>query len=79
MDNEDGYICLCVYIYNEILVIHKKEVIILKSERERYDITCMWNLKKKVHKSTYLQNKNKTIDTEKKPYSYQRWKGQTEG
>ena len=41
MDNEDVYICLCVYIYNEILAIHKKEVIILKSERERYDITYM--------------------------------------
>ena len=51
---------------NEILVIHKKEIIILKSESKRYDITCMWNLKKKAYKSTYLQNKNKTIDIEKK-------------
>ena len=37
------YIYVYVCIYNEILAIRKKEVIILKSERERYDITYMWN------------------------------------
>ena len=35
------YIYVYVCIYNEILAICKKEVIILKSERERYDITYM--------------------------------------
>ena len=39
-----------------------------KPDRERqipYDITYMWNLKKK-YKWTYIQNRNRPIDTENK-------------
>ena len=39
-----------------------------KSDRERqisYDITHMWNLKKK-YKWTYIQNRNKSTDIENK-------------
>ena len=40
-----------------------------KSDRERripYDITYMWNLKRKRYKWTYLQNRNRPTDIEKK-------------
>ena len=40
-----------------------------KSDRERqisYDITYMWNLKKKSYKWTYLQNGNRVTDVENK-------------
>ena len=40
-----------------------------KSERERqipYNITYMWNLKKKWYKWTYLQNRNMLTDIENK-------------
>ena len=40
-----------------------------KPERERqisYDITYMWNLKKKWYKWTYTQNRNRTTDIENK-------------
>ena len=42
--------------------------IILSEDRERqisYDITYMWNLKK-WYKRTYLQNRNRLTDIEKK-------------
>ena len=40
-----------------------------KSDRERkmsYDITCMWNVKKKWYKWTYLQSRNRLTDVENK-------------
>ena len=41
-----------------------------KSDRERqisYDITCLWNLKKKKrYKWTYIQNRNRPTDIEDK-------------
>ena len=40
-----------------------------KSDRDRqisYDITYMWNLKKRWYKWTYLQNRNKPTDIENK-------------
>ena len=36
-----------------------------KSEKDIYDITYMWNLKK-LHKWTYLQNRNRLTDIENK-------------
>ena len=54
------------------------EIIILKcskSDRERqiYDITYMWNLKK-LYKWTYLQNRNRLTDR-KQTCGYKRGKG----
>ena len=40
-----------------------------KSDRERqisYDITYMWNLKKKLYKWTYRQNRNRFTELENK-------------
>ena len=41
----------------------------MKSERERqisHDVTSVWNLKKKRHKGTYLQNRNRLTGIENK-------------
>ena len=49
-----------------------------KSDRERqisYDITHMWDLKKR-YKWIYLQNKNRLTDIENKLMAYQREKGE---
>ena len=46
------------------------EIIILsevsQTEKDKYHITYMWNLKKKKYKRTYLQNRNRLTDTENK-------------
>ena len=48
-----------------------REIIILSEARERqvYDITHMWNLKKQ-HKWTYIQHRNRLTDIENK-HGYQ--------
>ena len=50
-------------------------IIISKPNEDKYDITYMWNPKKKNwHKWTYAQNRNKSTDVENK-HDYQRGKG----
>ena len=38
-----------------------------KETQISYDITQMWNLKKKRYKCTYIQNRNRPTDIENKP------------
>ena len=44
---------------------HTSEV--SQTERDKYFINYMWNLKKKRYKWTYLQNRNRLTDIENKP------------
>ena len=81
-----------VYFYNGILLSHKKWNNAIcsmdaprdnhtkwnKPDREKqisYDITCMWNLKKWC-RWTYIQNRNRPTNTEKK---FMVTKGKKEG
>ena len=45
------------------------------TEKDKYDIAYMWNLKK-LYKWTYLQNRNRLTDIENKTYDFQRDKEQ---
>ena len=45
----------------EMIILHE----VSQTEKDKYDITCMWNLKYDINEPTYLGNTNR-IQTEKR-------------